>query len=178
MPQATYNLANLYNQNLLRVNELQEAVRPLAMNFLRLAADQNLPVKIVSAYRPPSDQQALYDSGKNVTNAPALMSYHNHRLAFDAVPLDYLSFPDWNPSGPLWNKIGAIGQSVGLEWGGTWKKKDLPHFQLSAAPIQELKAYFTKFGEIMPIKIEPTTAGAVVAVLVVGFALWFYREYL
>ena len=27
-------------------------------------------------------------------------------------------------------KIGPIGQELGLEWGGSWKKKDWPHFQL------------------------------------------------
>ena len=26
--------------------------------------------------------------------------------------------------------IEPIGKRLGLEWGGTWKKKDWPHFQL------------------------------------------------
>jgi peptidoglycan L-alanyl-D-glutamate endopeptidase CwlK len=124
MPQATYNLLQI--QNSAKINELQESVRPLAQNLLRLAADQGIQLKIVSAYRSPSQQQALLDSGRGVTNAGALLSYHNHRLAFDVVPTEYLSLPDWNPAGPLWAKIGSIGKSVGLEWGGDWKKKDLP----------------------------------------------------
>lgn len=175
MPPA-YNTLQI--QNTAKINELQESVRPLAQNLLRLAADQGIQLKIVSAYRSPSQQQALKDSGKGVTNAGALLSYHNHRLAFDVAPIEYLSLPDWNPTGPLWAKIGAIGKSVGLEWGGDWQKKDLPHFQLTGAPIRELKSYFEKFGEIMPIKIEPTTVGIVGILIVLGVVLYLYKDQL
>lgn len=176
MPQATYNLLQIHNTA--KINELQESVRPLAQNLLRLAADQGIQLKILTAYRTPSEQQALKDSGRGVTNAGSLLSYHNHRLAFDVAPTEYLSMPDWNPSGPLWAKIGSIGKSVGLEWGGDWQKKDLPHFQLTAAPIRELKGYFEKFGEIMPIKIEPTTVGLVGMILVLGVVFYLYRDQL
>lgn len=176
MPSATYNTLQI--QNTAKINELQESVRPLAQNLLRLAADQGIQLKIVSAYRSPSEQQALKDSGKGVTNAGALLSYHNHQLAFDVVPTEYISLPDWNPAGPLWTKVGSIGKSVGLEWGGDWQKKDLPHFQLTGAPIRELKSYFEKFGEIMPIKIEPTTIGIVGILLVVGVVLYLYKDQL
>lgn len=175
MPPA-YNLLQI--QNTAKINELQESVRPLAQNLLRLAADQGIQLKIVSAYRTPSAQEALLQSGKGVTNAGALLSYHNHRLAFDVAPIEYLSLPDWNPAGPLWAKIGAIGKSVGLEWGGDWKKKDLPHFQLTGAPIRELKSYFEKFGEIMPIKIEPTSVGIIGIIVVVGVVLYLYKDQL
>lgn len=176
MPQATYNTLQI--QNTAKINELQESVRPLAQNLLRLAADQGIQLKVVSAFRSPSEQQALKDSGKGVTNAGALLSYHNYRLAFDVVPQEYISMPDWNPTGSLWPKIGAIGKSVGLEWGGDWQKKDLPHFQLTGAPIKELKSYFEKFGEIMPIKIEPTTMGIVGILLVLGVVIYLYKDQL
>lgn len=178
MPQATYNLLQI--QNTAKINELQESVRPLAANLLRLAADQGIQLKIVQAYRTPDQQQALKDSGRGVTNAGALLSYHNHRLAFDVVPVEYISLPDWNPTGDLWPTVGAIGQSVGLEWGGTWpgKKRDLPHFQLTGAPIRELKSYFEKFGEIMPITITPATGGMIAMVLVLGVVLYLYSDQL
>lgn len=177
MPPLAYNLA-LHQDNLKKIEELQESVRPLAQNLLRLAADQGIPLKIVSAYRSPQAQQALLESGRNVTQAGALLSYHNHRLAFDVVPLEYIKMPDWNPSGELWNRIGMIGKSVGLEWGGDWKKKDRPHFQLTGAPIRELKSYFEKFGEIMPITITPTAGGAIIALAVLFIVGWLYRDYL
>jgi hypothetical protein len=131
---------------------------------------------VVSAVRTPEAQQALYTSGAGVTNAPALMSYHNHGLAFDVVPEEYLPLPEWNPEGVYWEAIGAIGKSVGLEWGGDWKKKDRPHFQLTAAPIGELKAYYEKFKAWMPVKIEPTAGGAIIALLIVAFIGWYFRK--
>lgn len=174
MPPLTYSLT-LASQNSAKLNELQESVRPLAEKLLALSAEAGIPLKVVSAYRSPTAQQALMDSGRGVTNAGALLSYHNHRLAFDVVPTSYISLPDWNPAGELWPKIGAIGKSVGLEWGGDWKKKDLPHFQLTGAPIRELKSYFEKFGEIMPIKIT-AASGGLVLVLLVGLALWYFKD--
>lgn len=30
---------------------------------------------------------------------------------------------------PDYEEMGKIGESVGLEWGGRWKKPDYPHFQ-------------------------------------------------
>lgn len=179
MPIPQYSLLTS-QQNQSKINELQASVQPLASNLVRVAAEQGIPVKIVSAYRSPEAQQALKDSGRGVTNAGALLSYHNHRLAFDVVPLEYLPMKDWNPEGPLWNRLGAIGKSLGLEWGGDWSgtKKDRPHFQLTGAPIRELKSYFEKFGQIMPIKIDPTTGGLVMIVIVMGVVLWLYKDQL
>lgn len=168
-----------HQANLLKISELQESIRPLAENLLRLSADAGIPLKIVSAYRTPEAQQELKESGRGVTNAGALMSFHNHRLAFDVVPLEYLPMKDWNPSGSYWKRIGEIGKGIGLEWGGDWSKPDKPHFQFSGGtPIRELKAYFEKFKTIMPITITPTTGGAIMVLIVIGVVMWFYREQL
>lgn len=121
-------------------------------------------------------QAAVYAQGRTtpgpiVSDAPPGSSYHNYQLAFDAVPTAYKHLPKWNPTGPLWNKIGSIGKSLGLEWGGDWPKPDQPHFQLTAAPLSELKAYWNKFKAVMPITVAPSDAGVVLAVGLAG--LWF-----
>ena len=124
-----------------------------------------------------AEQQKIYDQGRSapvdiVTNAQPGDSYHNWALAFDVVPRAYKSLPNWNPSGPYWKTLGAIGRSLGLEWGGDWSKPDLPHFQLTAAPLSELKAYWDKFKTIMPVTVTPTQGGAV---MIVGISLaWYY----
>lgn len=122
-------------------------------------------------------QQLLYNQGRTspgsvVTNAPPGDSYHNFGLAFDAVPRAYKALPGWNPSGEYWQRIGAIGKSLGLTWGGDFSTQDKPHFELKAAPLSELKAYWQKFREIMPISIEPTIGGA--AIILAIAALWFF----
>lgn len=136
------------------------------------AAGAGIPVRVVQDYRTPAQQDALLKSGRGVTQAGANLSYHNYRLAFDVVPEEYLSDPDWNPKGPYWNKLGTIGKALGLEWGGDWKKKDRPHFQVprSFSPIRELKAYLEKFGKIKTVDFKPAIGGLGV-LAVVGIIL-------
>lgn len=131
-----------------------------------------MPAELVQAYRSPEEQQALFIGPTNVTNAPALSSYHNYGLAGDVVPKAYMQMPNWNPSGPLWQKLGVIGESVGLSWGGRWAKPDLPHFEAKWAPIAELKAYYEKFKAIMPITVTPT-ASALIIMIVIGGVYYF-----
>ena len=81
-----------------------------------------------------------------VTNAKGGYSWHNFGLAFDIVVLDALGKGDWNTSHPAWKRVGGLGKSVGLEWGGEWKQlKDLPHFQytggLSLSTCRRLGAH-------------------------------------
>jgi hypothetical protein len=60
-----------------------------------------------------------------------LESNHEYGTAFDVVPLkDGRAW--WSAPIEVWTKIGEIGESVGLKWGGRWegKKQDLPHFEL------------------------------------------------
>lgn len=143
------------------------------MRALDLAEEQGIPTELVQAYRSPEEQQGLYqDKSRPVTNAPALLSFHNHGLAGDLVPKAYISMPQWNPSGPLWQKLGLIGESVGLSWGGRWGKPDLPHFEAKWAPIQELKAYWEKYKSIMPITLTPTTTALIMMVLIGG--VWYF----
>lgn len=156
-----------------KIQTLQPAVQPLATRLLELAAERGIPARIVQGERSLADQQALYDSGKGVTNAPAGLSYHNYGLAFDIVPDEYVNLPDWNPTGPHWAALGSIGESLGLAWGGRWQKKDLPHFELNAVPVRDLKAYWDKFKAIMPVTLTPSTAGTAV-ILLIGASWWLW----
>lgn len=159
-----------HQNNLNRIKKLQPSLQPLAEQLVLNAASQGVPLRVVQDVRTIAEQQALKDSGRGVTNAPGGLSYHNYGLAFDVVPEEYLKFTDWNPSGELWAKVGAIGKALGLEWGGDWpgKKKDLPHFQVpsSFAPIRELKAYWDQFGKIMTVEFKPAASGLVLLAIV------------
>lgn len=59
-----------------------------------------------------------------------LNSKHMLGKAFDAVPLNKDGAVWWNAPQEVWDKMGAIGESVGLMWGGRWKNKDSPHFEI------------------------------------------------
>lgn len=91
---------------------------------------------LTQTYRSREDQDAEYAKGrtvpgKPVTRAKAGQSLHNYypALAFDVAFKD--SHGEINWSHGLFVKLGAIGQIVGLGWGGAWHGTfhDYPHFE-------------------------------------------------
>ena len=56
-------------------------------------------------------------------------------LAIDVAPYQVYDLHggnkiNWDSRNPLWLKMGLIGESVGLSWGGRWKDRpDYGHFQ-------------------------------------------------
>jgi hypothetical protein len=67
--------------------------------------------------------------GKFVTQAKPGQSLHNYipALAFDVFFKNADGSACWDEE--LYSNLGHLASSVGLEWGGTWKHKDTPHFQ-------------------------------------------------
>lgn len=63
-----------------------------------------------------------------------------------------------------WAKIGALGKARGLKWGGDFKNKDVPHFELPQSELPQTVA---------PSVAErvTTTAGTVAKRVVVGAGL-------
>ena len=130
------------------LNDLHPKVKPMVEEFIQKCADNGIDLLVTSTYRDHESQNALYAQGrtipgKKVTNAKGGQSWHNWRVAVDIVPMRN-GKPVWGTTGPdgeLWNKVGEIGESVGLEWAGRWKTfKEYAHFQytggLSLADFQ------------------------------------------
>lgn len=117
------------------IAELHPKVREMAEAMLILCKDKGIDVILTSTYRDKESQDALYAQGrttpgKKVTNAKGGQSMHNWRVAFDVVPV-INGKAVWNDDN-LWNRVGEIGESVGLEWGGRWSKFiDKPHLQIT-----------------------------------------------
>lgn len=73
--------------------------------------------------------------GLRVTNAPPGLTWHNYGVAndivFDADPVKPALQASWGSKFP-WDKMGALGQAMGLEWAGAWKTfRESPHFQIT-----------------------------------------------
>jgi peptidoglycan L-alanyl-D-glutamate endopeptidase CwlK len=92
---------------------------------------------LAQATRTFDQQAALYAQGRTrdgsiVTYARPGHSWHNFGLAFDIAlrkPILVLSEKIvlfWE----IPEKLGALGESLGLEWGNRWKHADENHFQL------------------------------------------------
>lgn len=90
----------------------------------------DLPQPILTAtYRGPRDQERAFRTGKS--KAKFGQSLHNFKpaYAFDVAFLDSEGRADW--SFHLFEKMAAILEPLGLEWGGRWPGLvDGPHFQL------------------------------------------------
>lgn len=115
------------------INELHPRVRDMAQKMIDLCAAEGIDIILTSTYRDHASQEWLFAQGRTrpgnrVTNARGGQSFHNYRVAFDVVPV-VNGKAVWNDT-RLWQRIGAIGESVGLEWAWRWRTfKEMPHFQ-------------------------------------------------
>lgn len=99
--------------------------------------EKGLKIGIGECVRTKEEQDALYKKGRTlpgniVTNArgSTYSSMHQWGVAFDFFRNDGKGV--YNNSNGFFDKVGAIGKSLGLIWGGDFKNPvDKPHFQLS-----------------------------------------------
>ena len=105
-----------------------------AREWLARCRAEGINVKVICGLRSNAEQAALYAQGRTapgpkVTNAKPGYSWHNFGVAWDFVVFDDRGQPLWDS--PLMDRCGAIGEDLGLEWGGRWTNpQDKPHLQL------------------------------------------------
>jgi peptidoglycan L-alanyl-D-glutamate endopeptidase CwlK len=137
---------------------LRPPVAARAAAFVTACRAAGIEVLITSTLRDGASQAALYaigrtvkgadasarrPMGRTVTNARPGRSYHNWGCAFDFVPVVH-GKAAWNDAA-LFQRCGAIAESVGLEWAGRWTAfPELAHCQytggLSLADLAAGKA--------------------------------------
>lgn len=112
---------------------LHAKVQPLARQLVRDAASAGIKIIVTSGTRTYAEQDELFAQGRTkpgtiVTNARAGQSNHNFSVAFDSTVF-VGSEPKWE--GPEYKTVGALGEKLGLTWGGRWAAiEDEPHFEL------------------------------------------------
>ena len=109
-----------------------------------LCKKNDIKIGISECLRTVAEQDAFYAQGRTkpgikVTNCKGstYSSMHQWGVAFDFylimdVDGDGKTNDDsYNDATRLFAKVGKLGKSIGLEWGGSWKSPvDKPHFQL------------------------------------------------
>jgi len=114
---------------------------------VRSKLELGIDIIITQTLRTKTEQDELWAQGRTtpgvkVTNAKYPQSMHCWGLAFDFVPV-IGGKAIWNKP-DLFKKIGALGKSMGLTWGGDFKSlKDMPHFE---APNHDWKELQAKYG--------------------------------
>ena len=104
----------------------------LAERLVKAAASSGIDCRVICGLRTFAEQEAIYaigrtKPGKIATNARGGQSWHNYGMAFD---VGLFHGDDYLEDSPLYKEVGKIGRGLGLEWGGDWKWKDEPHFQI------------------------------------------------
>lgn len=124
-----------------RLEDLHPAARRRAVAFREACRQAGADVLIYCTYRDAEAQAAEYAKGRTVpgrivTWAKPGESWHQYRLAFDCVPLSG-GKPVWQAVKPeeraLWDLVGRLGESAGLEWSGRWagRRREMAHFQFT-----------------------------------------------
>lgn len=116
------------------LGSLHDSIRVLAEALLARAEAEGLRLVLVSGYRSPEEQDLIYAQGRTrpgpiVTDVRGGRSWHNYGLAFDVAILSSAGKPTWPNDPPTWARIGAIGEGLGLRWGGRFPSPDRPHFE-------------------------------------------------
>lgn len=124
------------------IDDLHARCRALWELFDSQMRAQGQDYIITCTYRSNDEQAQLYAQGRTkpgpiVTKAMPGQSAHNVFLngapaacAFDIVVMQS-GKPQWNVRNPAWQIAGKIGQSVGLDWAGSWTSfVEFPHFQV------------------------------------------------
>lgn len=126
------------------VKALHPKLQGKIIELQNLCYSNGITIGIGECVRTVAEQDALYAQGRTkpgikVTNARGSTygSMHQWMVAVDTylimdVDGDGKTADDaFNNATGLFNKVGKLGQSIGLEWGGSWKSPvDMPHFQL------------------------------------------------
>ena len=137
--------------------ELQKKIPEL----IAACKKEGINIKIGECFRSVAEQDALYAQGRSkpgnkVTNAKgsSYSSMHQWGVAFDFylnmdIDRDGKTSDDiYNNATRVFNRVGAIGKKLGLEWGGDWRSiTDLPHFQLPnwGSTTSKLKSMYGNF---------------------------------
>lgn len=92
-----------------------------------LCNDQNLIIKNTSTLRTAAEQAECVAKGTSSVSYPH--SHHNWGTAVDFCRNDGTGA--YNTEGRFFERVGAIAESIGLIWGGSFSKPDRPHLQLA-----------------------------------------------
>ena len=140
-------------------------LRPLVLGVLSEARKEGLPVVMQYGLRTFDQQHQIWLQGRDsahpgtiVTQADSGQSMHNYGRAFDITLVSGLEtqsllddrwFPDCDKR---WYQLGAIGEKIGLVWGGRFMVNgkhffDAAHFELPGIKVEQLFSWYIELSK-------------------------------
>ena len=118
------------------LDSLDPVFKPLAFALLARSVEQRIPVVIVNTRRTDAEQDHAVATGVSWVKR----SKHQDGLAIDICPYEtYVAHGTnkllWDADDPIWLRLGQLGESLNLRWGGRWKQRDMSHFEYAGAVI-------------------------------------------
>lgn len=129
------------------LDDLSPRFRPLAFEFLARLTEAHIQVLITFTLRTAAEQAEAVRTG----HSQVAHSKHQDGDAMDVVPYSQFLLKgddklQWDTSDPVWPKIGAIAERLGLRWGGRFRPLnaqgvgwDPGHVEYVEHPISPLK---------------------------------------
>lgn len=127
-----------------QLDDLDPRFRSKAVELLARLTEAQIPVLIVCTSRTAAEQAKAVATG----HSKVTRSRHEDGMAIDLVPFHTweLHGPDklqWDTADPVWLQMGAIGEGLGLRWGGRFTPLnaigvgwDPGHFELPARMVR------------------------------------------
>lgn len=112
------------------IKSLQPIAQKACKLFLDTCKERNIPVFITEAHRSQERQNYLYEQGRSRPGKIVTWtkkSNHTGGYAWDIA----VDPPHDLYDSKIIAKAGAVAAELGIEWGGTWKEQDTPHFQIN-----------------------------------------------
>jgi len=96
---------------------------------------------VICGFRGKEDQMKAYASGASSLKWPRSKHNQTPAMAFDAIPYPFISWSgeaaeaSFEAMGDAildaWQKLPqSLTGGYSLHWGGTWKMRDMPHFEI------------------------------------------------
>ena len=120
------------------LDDLDSQFRPLAYELIARCVEAGIVVMIIDTLRTKEEQEANVAKGvswtMNSKHLPQLPEGKSRAIDIAPYSIFQLAGPDklqWDAGDPVWNRIGEIGEKLGLKWGVRrgGKQIDPGHFE-------------------------------------------------
>jgi peptidoglycan L-alanyl-D-glutamate endopeptidase CwlK len=96
--------------------------------FKQACEEEEIPIRVTSVRRSSAEQDALYAQGRTEPGPIVTWTRSSAHVDGRAFDITLQGAPEYEHDPETWDLLGAIGQDLGLKWGGSFG--DFGHFEL------------------------------------------------